>query len=52
MCTTAGHLPEFEFVWPTVEEVQNSNEGWAAGGSIPGTALNVSKPFLQSAWRR
>ncbi|KAK9840422.1 hypothetical protein WJX74_009663 [Apatococcus lobatus] len=44
--------PEFQLIWPTVEEVQNSNEGWAAGGSIPGSVQNVSKPFLQPFWRR
>lgn len=27
-------------------QVQNSNEGWAAGGSIPGHEKNVKKPFL------
>ncbi len=31
------------FVWPTVEEVRNSIEGWAAGGSIPGSEQNVQK---------
>lgn len=28
-------------------QVRNSVEGWAAGGSIPGLAKNVDKPFLQ-----
>ena len=27
-----------QLVWPTAEEVQNSTEGWFAGGSIPGAA--------------
>eukprot|EP00891_Asterochloris_glomerata_P007719 jgi/Astpho2/7719/Aster-x1444 len=39
-------------VWPTVQEVRDSVEGYAAGGSIPGTVANVTKPFLQSLWRR
>ncbi len=37
---------------PTVQEVRDSVEGYAAGGSIPGTVANVTKPFLQSLWRR
>lgn len=43
---------QFQLVWPTVSEVQHSIEGFAAGGSIPGTAKNVNKPFLQPCWRR
>ncbi|KXZ55436.1 hypothetical protein GPECTOR_3g86 [Gonium pectorale] len=34
-------------VWPTVEEVRNSLEGWSAGRSIPGPAKNVAKPFMR-----
>ena len=33
-------------------QVRNSVEGWAAGGSIPGTLKNVERPFLQEYWRR
>ena len=51
-CIIAGEERKFHFVWPTVAEVQNSLEGWAAGGSIPGSAQNVKKPFLQQCWRR
>eukprot|EP01025_Chloroclados_australasicus_P022497 TRINITY_DN2314_c0_g1_i2.p1 TRINITY_DN2314_c0_g1~~TRINITY_DN2314_c0_g1_i2.p1 ORF type:complete len:412 (+),score=32.77 TRINITY_DN2314_c0_g1_i2:56-1237(+) len=39
-------------VWPTVDEVRNSLEGWKAGYSIPGNVKNVSKPFLQQLWHR
>ena len=41
-----------QLVWPTVAEVQNSIEGWAAGGSIPGPAKNVDKAFLQPYYCR
>lgn len=41
-----------KIVWPTVEEVQNSNEGWFAGCSIPGPTKNVTKPFLQPYYHR
>jgi tyrosyl-DNA phosphodiesterase-1 len=39
-------------VWPTVAEVAGSNEGWDAGGSIPGPLSNVTKDFLQPLWAR
>jgi tyrosyl-DNA phosphodiesterase-1 len=39
-------------VWPTVEEVQNSVEGWFAGRSIPGRADKVRRDFLQQHYRR
>ena len=38
-CACAGRLGpagDFRVVWPTVEEVKNSVEGWFAGCSIPG----------------
>lgn len=38
---------DISIVWPTVEEVRNSLEGWMAGSSIPGPAKNVNKPFLR-----
>jgi tyrosyl-DNA phosphodiesterase-1 len=41
-----------QLVWTSVEEVQNSIEGWKAGGSIPGPPQNVDKPFLQPYYRR
>jgi hypothetical protein len=47
---TAQGREGFQLVWPTVEEVRNSVEGWAAGASVPGPEKNVSKPFLQGLW--
>ncbi|KDD71736.1 tyrosyl-DNA phosphodiesterase, partial [Helicosporidium sp. ATCC 50920] len=43
--------PALSLVWPTVEDVQNSIEGWAAGRSIPGPLKNVEKTALQRRWR-
>lgn len=37
----------FRFVWPNVEDVRMSIEGYSAGGSIPGSAKNM-KPFLRN----
>ncbi|KAG2496528.1 hypothetical protein HYH03_005352 [Edaphochlamys debaryana] len=48
----SGPLP-LSVVWPTVQEVRNSNEGWSAGTSIPGPAKNVAQPFMRQyycAW--
>ncbi|EIE25781.1 tyrosyl-DNA phosphodiesterase [Coccomyxa subellipsoidea C-169] len=54
-----GPAADFRVVWPTVEEVKNSVEGWFAGCSIPGTHANVLKtdkglstPILQPFWCR
>lgn len=38
---------DLSLVWPNADQVSNSFEGWAAGGSIPGYSHNVTKPFLQ-----
>ena len=49
ICGVAGALGlprRFQVVWPTVEEVQNSAEGWYAGGSIPGAP---QEPLI--SWR-
>ena len=37
-------------VWPTVDDIRNSSEGYAAGGSVPATHQNVRKPFLEALW--
>ncbi len=34
-----GPASDFRVVWPTVEEVKGSVEGWFAGVSIPGASL-------------
>lgn len=47
MGPTASGRAGLQLLWPTVEEVRNSVEGWAAGASVPGPAKNVQKPFLQ-----
>ena len=39
-----------QLVWPMREEVRDSMEGWAAGGSVPGTLANVDRPFLKPLW--
>ena len=41
-----------QLVWTTVEEVQNSMEGWFSGHSIPGPSKNVDRPFLQPYYCR
>lgn len=42
----------FQLIWPTVQEVRDSVEGWRGGASVPGPAKNVNKPFLQPYWHR
>lgn len=41
-----------KLVYPTVEEVRTSVEGYRGGGSVPGATKNVQKPFLQSCYHR
>jgi tyrosyl-DNA phosphodiesterase-1 len=43
---------EIRIVWPTVEEIKNSVEGYHGGGSVCGKAKNVSLEFLQPLYRR
>lgn len=42
----------FQLIWPAVQEVRDSVEGWRGGASVPGPAKNVNKPFLQPYWHR
>jgi len=35
-----------QLVYPTVEEIRSSIEGYDGGASVPGRSNNVSKPFL------
>ncbi|KAK9834326.1 hypothetical protein WJX81_007076 [Elliptochloris bilobata] len=39
-------------VWPTTEQVRQSNQGWAAGGSIPGRQACVHHSALMPLWAR
>ncbi|XP_051215605.1 tyrosyl-DNA phosphodiesterase 1 isoform X7 [Lolium perenne] len=39
-------------VWPTVEDVRCSIEGYAAGSCIPSPQKNVEKDFLRKYWSR
>ena len=39
-------------VYPTVEEIRTSVEGYAGGQSVPGSSKNVGKAFLQPLYHR
>ncbi|XP_071934945.1 tyrosyl-DNA phosphodiesterase 1 [Coffea arabica] len=39
-------------IWPTVEDVRNSLEGYAAGNAIPSPLKNVEKAFLKKYWAK
>lgn len=39
-------------IWPTVEDVRCSLEGYAAGNAIPSSQKNVEKDFLKKYWAR
>ncbi|EPS64521.1 hypothetical protein M569_10259, partial [Genlisea aurea] len=39
-------------IWPTVEDVRCSLEGYAAGNSIPSPQKNVEKAFLNKYWSK
>jgi len=41
-----------KIVWPTVDEIRNSVEGFAGGGSVPGRVKNLEKPFLKPLYHR
>jgi tyrosyl-DNA phosphodiesterase-1 len=43
---------KLKIVWPTVDEIRDSVEGYLGGGSVPGTTKNVSKDFLQPLYHR
>jgi tyrosyl-DNA phosphodiesterase-1 len=53
--TTSGQAlgpGEVRIVWPTVEDVRQSIEGYCAGGAIPGPEKNVTRPWLQQYWSK
>ncbi|XP_022870063.1 tyrosyl-DNA phosphodiesterase 1-like [Olea europaea var. sylvestris] len=39
-------------IWPTVEDVRCSLEGYAAGNAIPSPVKNVEKEFLKKYWAK
>lgn len=45
-------LGEPLIIWPTVEDVRWSLEGYAAGSCIPSPVKNVEKEFLKKYWAR
>ncbi|VFQ81701.1 unnamed protein product [Cuscuta campestris] len=45
-------LGEQMIIWPTVEDVRCSLEGYAAGSCIPSPLKNVEKPFLKKYWAK
>ena len=45
-------VSEVALVWPTVEEVRTSLDGWAAGDSIPGKRKNVDQQPLKDRRHR
>ncbi|KAI5430353.1 tyrosyl-DNA phosphodiesterase 1 [Lathyrus oleraceus] len=45
-------MGEPQIIWPTVEDVRCSIEGYAAGGAIPSPMKNVEKAFLKKYWAK
>ncbi|XP_038712095.1 tyrosyl-DNA phosphodiesterase 1 isoform X4 [Tripterygium wilfordii] len=45
-------LGEPLIVWPTVEDVRCSLEGYAAGNAVPSPLKNVEKEFLKKYWAK
>ncbi|XP_050367388.1 tyrosyl-DNA phosphodiesterase 1 [Argentina anserina] len=45
-------LGEPRIIWPTVEDVRCSIEGYAAGNAVPSPVKNVEKDFLKKYWAR
>ncbi|KAK7308146.1 hypothetical protein VNO77_41743 [Canavalia gladiata] len=45
-------MGEPQVIWPTVEDVRCSLEGYAAGNAIPSPLKNVDKPFLKKYWAK
>ncbi|KAM5588614.1 tyrosyl-DNA phosphodiesterase 1 [Rosa sericea] len=43
---------EPRIIWPTVEDVRCSIEGYAAGNAVPSPVKNVEKDFLKKYWAR
>lgn len=47
-----GSSLQLKLVYPTVEEIRSSVEGYVGGDSVPGRNNNVSKPFLKPMWHK
>lgn len=45
-------LGQPRIIWPTVEDVRCSLEGYAAGNAVPGPLKNVEKEFLKKYWAK
>ncbi|XP_027361209.1 tyrosyl-DNA phosphodiesterase 1 isoform X2 [Abrus precatorius] len=45
-------MGEPQIIWPTVEDVRCSIEGYAAGSAIPSPQKNVEKVFLKRYWAK
>ncbi|XP_059437663.1 tyrosyl-DNA phosphodiesterase 1 [Corylus avellana] len=45
-------LGQPRIIWPTVEDVRCSLEGYAAGNAIPSPLKNVEKEFLKKYWAK
>ncbi|KAJ1408098.1 Tyrosyl-DNA phosphodiesterase I [Sesbania bispinosa] len=45
-------LGEPQIIWPTVEDVRCSLEGYGAGNAIPSPLKNVDKAFLRKYWAK
>ncbi|GAB4826658.1 tyrosyl-DNA phosphodiesterase 1 [Ancistrocladus abbreviatus] len=45
-------LGEPLIIWPTVEDVKCSLEGYTAGNAIPSPLKNVNKDFLKKYWAK
>ncbi|QCD91881.1 tyrosyl-DNA phosphodiesterase 1 isoform X1 [Vigna unguiculata] len=45
-------MGEPQIIWPTVEDVRCSLEGYAAGSAVPSPLKNVEKAFLKKYWAK
>ncbi|XP_045795226.1 tyrosyl-DNA phosphodiesterase 1 isoform X2 [Trifolium pratense] len=45
-------MGEPQIIWPTVEDVRCSIEGYGAGSAIPSPLKNVEKAFLKKYWAK
>eukprot|EP00698_Gefionella_okellyi_P020531 TRINITY_DN6455_c0_g1_i2.p1 TRINITY_DN6455_c0_g1~~TRINITY_DN6455_c0_g1_i2.p1 ORF type:complete len:554 (+),score=84.90 TRINITY_DN6455_c0_g1_i2:34-1695(+) len=56
--TASEQLPQgsqaarLQLIWPTIDDVRGSLEGWAAGGSIPGDSKNIRAEHMRVLMHR